>query len=200
MEITVEFREKVDKAARSAASSNKQIDWEDVAQDIWVRMLEDPADYDRLTKMEDPFGPLKRIAKQEIYKQNSSYEHFTGDYIYTSGEVRGLLREYLIDVTLESVAEHVDLVEGLLLLREKNSALFKVLTDKYVHGIEPKDAKYTQRGVDTLTVQMNQVNKGARYSYEGVGSRKVMSNATFQAKSWNQMEQNAGKSGTNRDW
>src|SRR5687768_17974548 len=36
IEITDEFREKVDKAARSVAGSNNQVEWEDVSQDMWV--------------------------------------------------------------------------------------------------------------------------------------------------------------------
>lgn len=171
--ITDEFREKVNKAARSAVSVNKQLDWEDVAQDVWVRMLEDPKDYARLCDMEDPFSSLKRIAKQEIYKQNNAYEYFTGDYLYTPKEVRGLLGEYLIDVTLESVAEHVDLVEGLLMLRGDAPSYFATIINKWVHGKEGNTGMTTQ-AVDKLSILMNQVNKAARYSYEGPGSRRAL--------------------------
>lgn len=197
--ITDEFREKVDKAARSVAGRNTMVDWEDVSQDMWVWMLENPAQYDKYTKMEDPFNNLKRIAKQEIYKQNNAYEHFTGDYTYTPTEVRGLASEYLLDSNLEAVSEHVDLVEGLLMVKEDAPAYFKTLTDKYVHGYTVA-TNMLSKSVDKLTNCMNQVNKAARYSYTGPGTRKVMTNAASQAKSWNQMEQNAGNSGTNRDW
>lgn len=180
--VTDEFREKVRKAARSVASGMNQIEADDVEQDIWVRLLEDTKYYDELCSQEDPFQSLKRIGKQEAYKQNSAYEYYTGDYTYNPKEVRGLLSEYLIDVTLESVAEHVDLVEGLLLLREKNSALFKVLIDKFVHNTEPTNTAYTTRAVETLAQMMNQVNKAARYSYEGPGSRRALTNTQAQAR------------------
>lgn len=180
--ITEEFREKVDKAARSVAGRNNQVEWEDVRQDVWVRLLEDPQDYSRLCEMDDPFTSLKRIAKQEIYKQNSALEHFSGNYTYTPGEVRGLLNEYLVEVTLESLAENVDLVEGVLMLKGSNSTYFKVLVDKYVWGIDPKHPENLARAVEKLTQHMNQVNKAARYSYEGPGNRKILSNAQAQAR------------------
>jgi len=186
--ITDEFREKVNKAAKSVSGRNSAVDWEDVAQDVWVRLVEDQGYYNDLCQQEDPFQSLKRLAKQEVYKQNSAWEHYSGNYTYTPGEVRVLLDEYLVDVTLERVSEHVDLVEGLLILQEDNVSHFKVLIDKYVNNIEPRAAKYTQRAVDKLTGNMNQVNKAARYSYEGPGSRKVLTNTQSIARkdnSWN---------------
>lgn len=196
MVITEDFREKVEKAARSVAGRSNQVEWEDLSQDIWVWLLENPKQYDKYCEMEDPYRNLVKVAKQEIYKQNSAYEHFTGNYTYTPGEVRGLLDEYLLDVTLESVSEHVDLVEGLLMVRDDKPAYFKVIIDKWVHGIEPSNPAYQSRSIDKLTENMNQVNKSARYSYEGPGSRRAVTNAAAQAKSWNQMEQNDSR-GTN---
>lgn len=182
--ITDEFREKVRKAARSVASGVNQVEADDVEQDIWVRLLEDTKYYDELCSQEDPFKSLKRIGKQEAYKQSSAYEHYSGQYTYTPGEVRGLLGEFLVDVALEAISEHVDLVEGLLLLRDDSPAYFKVIVDKYVHGVEGHP-QYASRAVDKLTDFMNQVNKAARYSYEGPGSRKAMSNSQAQARKEN---------------
>lgn len=195
MVITEDFREKVDKAARAAASGNGKVEWEDVAQDIWVRLVEDQKYYATLCDMEDPFPSLKKVAKQEIYKQNSAYEHFTGDYTYTNGEVRGLLKEHLFEPTLETISEHSDLVEGLLMVKAKSHNQFNLLINKFVHGIEV-DSRRESEAVDKLVYCMNQVNKSARYSYEGPGSRRAVTNAAAQAKSWNQMEQNNSR-GTN---
>lgn len=187
MVITDEFREKVDKAARSVTGSNNMVDWEDVSQDMWVWMLENPKQYTSYTQLEDPFRELKKVAKQCVYKQNNANEYFTGNYTYTPGEVRGLLGEYLLDVTLESVSEHVDLVEGLLMLKSDAPSYFKAVIDKWVHGTEGNTGM-TTKSVDRLSLMMNQVNKAARYSYEGPGSRKVVSNSQAIARkdnSWN---------------
>lgn len=181
IEITEDFREKVRKAARSVASGVNQVEADDVEQDIWVRLLEDKKYYLELCEVEDPFKALRRIGRQAAYKQSSAYEHYTGNYTYTPAEVRVLLDQHLVDVTLERVTEHVDLVEGLLLLRDENTTRFTVLVDKYVNNCEP-NRKATQRAVDSLTANMNQVNKAARYSYEGPGSRKVISNSQAFAK------------------
>lgn len=195
MVITDDFREKVDKAARAVAGRNSQVEWEDVSQDMWVWFLENPVQYERYLELGDPHQYLKKIAKQVVHKENSAYQHFTGNYVYTPGEVRGLLSEYLIDVTLESVSEHVDLVEGLLMLRGESPGYFKVLVDKWVYSKEPNTST-TTKAVDKLTHYMNQVNTAARYSYEGVGSRRVLSNSQAGAQSWNQQEQNKSN-GTN---
>jgi hypothetical protein len=173
--ITDEFREKVDKAARSVAGSNSQIDWEDVSQDMWVWMLENPAQYESYISLEDPFKQLKKVAKQEMYKANNAWEWYSGQYTYAPTEVRGLLNEYLFDVTIEAIAEHTDLVEGLLMLKSDAPGYFKTVIEKWVHDREPNSST-TTKAVDKLTILMNKVNQAARYSYEGPGSRKALTN------------------------
>lgn len=182
--ITPDFREKVDKAARSVSGRNNQIDWEDVAQDMWVWMLENPSQYASYVEMEDPFKQLKKVAKQEVYKANNAYEHYSGNYTYNPGEVRGLLNEYLIDATLESVSEHVDLVEGMLLLKGDAPGYFKTIVDKWVNNREPNSST-TTKAVDKLAILMNQVNQAARYSYEGPGSRTAITNTQAIARKGN---------------
>lgn len=179
--ITDEFREKVNKAARSVAGRSNLIEWEDLSQDMWVWMLENPTQYEKYCDMEDPHKNLTKIAKQEMYKQNSAYEYFSGDYMYAPKEVRGLLTEYLIDVTLESVAEHVDLVEGMLMVKSDAPAYFKTIIDKWVNGSEVH-ANMVSKSVDKLTQCMNRVNKAARYSYEGPGSRRALTNSQAMAR------------------
>lgn len=180
MEITKEFREKVDKAARSVAGS-ANLDWEDLSQDMWVWMLENPKQYDDYILLEDPFRQLKKVAKQEAFKQNSALEYYSGNYTYVPGEVRGLLDEYLFEVTIENISEHVDLVEGLLLLRSETPSYFRAVIGKWVNGAETS-RQMTAKAVDRLAQFMNQVNKAARYSYEGPGSRKVLSNSQASAR------------------
>lgn len=188
IEITVEFREKVDKAARSVASRNTNVDWEDISQDVWVRLLEDVPNYEHLAAMEDPYRPLRKIATQEVYKANNAYEHYSGAYNYVSEEVKVLLSDYLLDITDGRVNECVDLVEGLLMLKTRNVSYFKVLVDVYVHHASHYDRKQLTRAVDKLVEMMNKVNQSARYSYEGPGSRKAVSIGQMLAKmelNWN---------------
>ncbi len=175
MEITDDFREKVNKAARSVAGQS-QYDWEDVAQDMWVWFMENPAQYNNYVNQEDPFKELKKVAKQEVHKANNAFMYYSGNYTYTPPEVRGLLGEYLLEPELEAVSEHTDLVEGLLLLKGHNQNQFNRIIDKWVHGIEGNTGRTTE-AVERLTLFMNQVNQAARYSYVGVGSRQALTNA-----------------------
>jgi hypothetical protein len=181
MLIDFEFREKVDRAAKSVATNSNAFDWEDISQSMWVWFLENPTQYAKYVSMEDPFRELKKVAKQEVYKANNAWEWYSGNYTYTPGEVRGLLGEYLFEATLESISEHVDLVEGLIMLRSDAPSYFKVVIDKWVHGEEGNTGRTTE-AVSKLTVLMNQVNKAARYSYEGPGSRKVLTNSQASAQ------------------
>jgi hypothetical protein len=196
--ITDEFREKVNKAARSVAGRNSAVDWEDISQDMWVWFLQNPEQYDKYTNLEDPFRELKKIARQELYKQNNALEFFSGNYTYTPAEVRGLLNQYLIDVELEAVAEHVDLTEGLLMLRSQAPSYFKTIINKWVHGTEGNRGM-TSHSVDKLTRLMNQVHQAARYSYEGPGNRRVVSNSA--ANAWTDLERGQSMgSKYDRDW
>jgi len=179
--ITDEFREKVDKAARSVSGASAGFDWEDISQSMWVWFLENPVQYERYLELGDPFQYLKKVAKQEVYKANNAWEWYSGQYTYTPGEVRGLLNEYLIDVTIEAISEHVDLVEGLLLLRSEAPSYFKAVIDKWVHDTEGNTGM-TTKAVDRLALCMNQINQAARYSYEGPGARKVLTNTQSIAK------------------
>ncbi len=176
MVIADEFREKVNKAARSVTGGTAGYDWEDISQEMWVWFLENPTQYERYLELGDPFQYLKKVAKQAVYRVNNAWEFYSGQYTYTPGEVRGLLGEYLLDVDIESISEHVDLVEGLLMLRTDAPSYFRTVINKWVHGEDPHHNMVTQ-SVDKLTILMNQVNRSARYTYEGPGSRKVLSNS-----------------------
>lgn len=173
--ITDEFREKVDKAARSVAGNSTAFDWEDISQSMWVWFLENPKQYEDYIVLEDPFRQLKKVAKQEVAKANNAWEWYSGQYTYTPPEVRGLLNEYLFDVTIEAISEHVDLVEGLLMLRSDAPSYFKAVIGKWVNNEDPH-TQTVERAVEKLTVSMNRVNQAARYSYEGPGSRKALTN------------------------
>lgn len=181
MVITDEFREKVDKAARSVSGASAGYDWEDISQSMWVWFLENPVQYERYLELGDPHQYLRKVAKQQVYKANNAWEWYSGQYTYTPGEVRGLLNEYLFDITIESISEHVDLVEGLLTMRSEAPSYFKAVIDKWVHDREGNRGM-TSLAVDKLTILMNQVNQAARYSYEGPGSRKIMTNTQSVAK------------------
>jgi hypothetical protein len=85
------------------------------------------------------------------------------------------------------------------MLRSTNASYFKILVDKYVNGVDPANASAATRATDKLTKLMNQVNRAARYSHEGIGTRRVVSNAT--ATAWTDLERGQRVSSKNdRDW
>lgn len=174
-QIPKEFYEAVDQAARNAGRKWPTLDWEDIRQDVWVYLLERPNQLAKLTAEEDPGTELRRVAGQQAAMSADVYEFFSGQYEYGTDEVRVLLEMGLItDREAATLSESTDLSTGMLMLKDKNKAMFDLIVDKYVHGIDQPDRKAVTRAVDALTVLMNRVNTSTRYTdHQGPGARKV---------------------------
>lgn len=184
MEITEEFYQKVDKVAKSTAYKWTDLDWEDIRQDMWVWMLDNPNEYTKL--MEDDWDTrdkkLRKIGSQVAVAEVHGYEQYSGQYIYGTDEVRGWLRENIILKSDDSViSERLDLSLAMMELNETNKSYFSVIIDRYVHERELNGAerKRLTLAVEKLTLLMNQIHNFNEYTYEdGPGARKVLSNST----------------------
>lgn len=84
----------IQKAARKAAN-----DWpgvveeEDLAQEVYLHILESPGTQSDLAEMDDTsrYRTLHKIAQRIASQERTDYEHFTGSFMYSVDEVRGLL-------------------------------------------------------------------------------------------------------------
>lgn len=184
MEITEEFYLKVDKIAKSTSYKWDDLDWEDIRQDMWVWMLENPNEYNKL--MDDDWDTrdkkLRRIGTQVAVAEIHGYEQYSGQYIYGTDEVRGMLRQGVVLKTDAGTAtERIDLSLAMIELKESNISYFNIIVDKYVHEKELNNAQrmVLSRANDKLTLLMNQIHNIREFTYHsGPGARQVLSNST----------------------
>jgi hypothetical protein len=172
--IPKEFYDAVETAARGSARKWPTLDWEDVRQDVWVYLLENTPEMEKLLKEEDPSTQLRRISGQRAAMAADVYEFFSGQYEYGTDEVRTLLEMGLItNQEAATLTESTDLSTGMLMLQSSNRSYFDLIVNKYVHGVEPTHRKDITRSIDSLTVLMNRVNTSSRYTdHQGPGARK----------------------------
>lgn len=184
MEITQEFYEHVDKVAKSTSYRWADLNWEDIRQDMWVYLLERPAEYDRMVEdeWETRDKKLRRVGSQVAVAEVHGYEQYSGQYIYGTDEVRGLLRAgVVIKTDAGTVTERMDMSLAMMELKETNPSYFNVIVDRYVHERELNGAerKRLSLATDKLTLLMNQIHNIREYTYHsGPGARQVLSNST----------------------
>lgn len=184
MEITEGLYVHVEKVAKSTAYKWTDLDWEDIRQDMWVWMLGNPNEYNKL--MEDDWDTrdkkLRRIGSQVAVAEVHGYEQYSGQYIYGTDEVRGLLRAgAVLKSDAGTLTERMDLSLAMMELKDSNISYFNIIVDKYVHESELTDSqqKTLLRGVNKLTLLMNQIHNIREYTYHsGPGARQVLSNST----------------------
>jgi hypothetical protein len=176
--IPKEFYDRVDRAARDIAIKWPLSDWEDIRQDIWVWLLENPNQLAKYLEMENPRSELKKVGQQAASREHATYELFSGQYEYGIDETRELLEMGVItDSEATTLVESTDLSSGMLLLKDSNMNYFNTIVDKYVHFKEIEDRKLVSRAVEKLATHMNQANKSNRYvDHQGPGARTGMSN------------------------
>lgn len=197
--------EQLRKDIRSAALSvhvewGEVIEVDDLQQEMWVRLLE--ADYKRrLLDMDSPARKktLRVIAEQICKNTRRDYMYYSGNFYYSTREVRKLLRDGELSPDWEGdiksprydpdkvtntkgqmddyVCSVRDLNAAYAVLAREDSAYYATITNHYVHDINTRDAsggKKLTRAVDKLTRIMNRLHRTPRY--EGPGTRKVVAN------------------------
>ena len=184
------FAQEVRAAAKAIAREwSDVIDADDMEQEMWVKLLASTEANMSAIKGMAPDrrrGVLNSIATQVGMKYRDDYDAFSGNYQYSSSEVRALLEDGALlgdEPDIDSVTVRVDLAEGVQTLAEKNSNYFAVLVNKYIHGIDPNNGLERMRltrAIDLLTRLMNGAHRRSHTEYvEGPGSRKVIDHECF---------------------
>lgn len=178
----------VDRAARSVAAEwSEVVEVEDLSQGIWAHLLENH--YVETVESMDIAARrsvLRRIAGHVASDAREDYDYFTGNFNYSTQEVRKILKAGSLTEhrEFETNTERLDLDEGMDLLGAQDNDYAKVVFLHYAVG-ESQDVSNGQRltrAVDALTRCMNSVHKNRHAVYtEGPGTRKVISNAQARA-------------------
>ena len=197
--------EQLRKDIRSAALS-VHVEWEevievdDLQQEMWVHVLQRKYVAD-LLGMDKPARAkvLRMIAEHICRAERDRYHYFSGNFYYSTREVRKLLRDGELSPDWEGdiksprydpdkvtntkgqmddyVCSVRDLNAAYAVLAREDSAYYADITNRYVHNLGPGDSterNRVQRAVDKLTRIMNRLHRTPRY--EGPGTRKVVAN------------------------
>jgi hypothetical protein len=168
---------------------------DDLAQEMWVRLLERNY-FEQLAALDEParHRTLCKIASQIASRERDDHDAFTGQIYYGTTEVRAMLRENLehgfIDVeqaegqfrldaekfrgiALNSLTLTVmlDLTEALERLARHAHGHAAVIRSVFVLREEPPHHQTVTRAVEALTRYMNRIHTGRSHE-SGPGSRR----------------------------
>lgn len=165
------------------------VDSEDLTQEAVVILLRDRYAV-RLLEMEYPARKyvLTKIAGRIAAQAATDYEYYSGNFTYSTDEVRSLLTRGALDApghevldgdyddtnggdpvavaAVEISTEGLDVRTCFARLPERQQGL---LIDRYVHGVTSPDAtvrKALSRAVEVLTYEMNNAHRRAQQEYE----------------------------------
>lgn len=157
---------------------NNIIEADDIEQEIWLWMIERPGVQRQLqnTNPAETAVVLKKAADQICSKERLDLDHFSGNYHYTPGEVRGLLEEIGAEYDVDSADEKVDLQLGLDDLLRYHPEYFDLIERAYYKGEHfsrgSSDERRSFYAVDKLTEIMNRKRgQRERDRTEGLGTR-----------------------------
>lgn len=182
----IAIRENIERAAQKVAREwAGVIEPDDVVQEIALRLLEKNYATTVAELSEDEqYATLVKIGKQIASQYRSDYDHFSGNFIYSTNEVRALLGSgALEDQDTEYSPEYHDLREAYTRLPSRHA---NVLDRRFLFGEEVEYRAQVSRAIDALTAEMNR-NGRQEETHEGPGARKALSNAAAAALSHRQL-------------
>lgn len=159
---------------RTAAYWPGTISADDAEQEIWVRLME-LTDHKLAALVESPragaLSALQMIGMQIASNYRNDYEVFSGNYHYSTDEVRRLLDAGALSHGDPLTAtERADMTTALDRLTPQYA---EALVRRYVSGVTSQDFRSTSmRAVEALTREMNRSFRQAAADHDGPALRK----------------------------
>ncbi|MBX6360076.1 MAG: hypothetical protein IRZ03_08355 [Acidobacterium ailaaui] len=179
-------------AAHVALEWPNIVDAEDLVQEISVRLLRDS--YATTVQNMDPRArrrSLYKIGTQIASSMRVDYDRFSGNYRYSTGEVRDRLEKGALavvgfdrvptppasydgvaDPVVEMSIEDVDIRNAFTRISEDHQA---ALVERFLYGVISPDWKKVTRAIDALTSELNRSFRRGWEQHNGPGSRRVVS-------------------------
>lgn len=156
------------------------VEEDDIAQDIAVRLLRDSSAAD--VRDMDPgmrSRVLFRIAQQIASGEQVDFEHYTGQYRYSTDEVRSYLENGAMDPNAERTRFDAGRLDVCQALAEASPGDREILARRYASRelLPAAERMLAVRALDRLTLWLNRGFRGRAGEHEGPGSRRAMSNA-----------------------
>lgn len=171
----------IKKAAEVVAKKWLQVTTEeDLFQDLILHFLESPGSLEKLSELEKDKRQawIIRIGHQRASKARDEFSAFSGQFNYSSNEVRKLLESGVLTHRRNAkfTASVTDLLTAMDLLKVKSAQYHQALVERYVDKVKhPKGSPHYQRlyrAVDALTTRMNRLQRSETYDYLNGGRRR----------------------------
>ncbi len=179
--IPEDFYRAVERAARNTAEKWPLEEWEDLRQDIWVRLLEKPNTLEKCLEADDPTRMLSVLSGQIAVENQLMRNLFQGKNPYNPVQVRSMLEAGILkDYNVATVSESHDLSYGMVDLKKSNPDYFDYIVGKFKKDSDSPAPFQITRSIYRLTDLMNiNVLKAPKY-HDGPGGRQVRSNSSSQ--------------------
>lgn len=170
----------IERAARHLTMEWPEVvdSWEDMAMDIRTRLVADNQAI-KVSALEPKpkRKTLHKIGQQLASAMRDDYEHFSGNFLYSTEDIRRILSGRLL-LQSEHSLRNVEYRDVLNTYYELDSGQQQILRRKYVDDeqLNELERKQLQRAVDKLTMLLNRKRRKQSAEHNGPGARKVMSN------------------------
>lgn len=188
----LEMQREIERAARHLELEWPEVvdSWEDLASDIQVKLVEENQAVNLLAYEPKPRKKaLFRIAQRIASQMRDDYEYFSGNYLYSTDEVRKVLEKgalagvfqhevkdgSVLEPAVATTVEHQDVAASYAELEPHHR---QILLRRYGLGdvLDNAERMTVTRAVDALTATLNRNRRRDVAEYEGPGSRQAISN------------------------
>lgn len=174
--ISERLYEAVERGARLVAKDWQKVEWEDLRQDAFVRLLEKPTErafYEETEDDKEMARLVRRMLRQIAAATYQGEMTARGQNHYSTKYVRALLKDgFLTDDLTGTLSEQWDLARGLKKVKSKYPDSYKVLVRRFVEDSYDGHSQYVTDAVDRLTRFMNRTWIAEVQSHEGPRTRK----------------------------
>ena len=163
----------IKKAAKIVASQwPGVIEADDVEQEIWLYLTTRPSGAKKALEQTEPKPRdrfLTRIGHQCASQARAAYAYFRGAYKYSVKDVKDLLASGGLSSDNQDRVnvEHTDLREAFRALRDRNESYASAVARRFLLSesmTTTSDRHALERGIESLTNEMNRSNRVNRYS------------------------------------
>jgi DNA-directed RNA polymerase specialized sigma24 family protein len=165
----------IQRAARSVAFKWPLVTTaEDLAQDIFLRLMDTAGSVSKLSEMapNGRMSSLTRIGHQIASGDRDDLEYFSGQFAYSVEEVKRLLIKGGLTVELEGFDAAVfDLRQAMEALKVRNINQANAIIQRYTLEVPP-DKDVLSRGIESLTVLMNRARSSQESEFRNGGRRR----------------------------
>jgi len=144
------------------------VEVDDVAQEIYLRLLESPGSTRKLLEMEEDarYRAVIGIGHQLAARERDTYEQFTANFFYSVDDVKNLLSKGALTGDMSGYVDAlIDLDHGMNVLMMEHPEYFTAIHLRYEHAEVPSSGQAKMRLSRALTKLTDEMNRSERTRY-----------------------------------